>query len=1112
MISFFKKLIPVTLISLCFFGGAKISYAVESLLTFSTHFTAVVANTTYYLIPNHSDSSGSVNTNESITYFIAPTDGRLQNLYIAGGEPGGSNTITATMRIEGVDTLLSAQLTGTTDRKLNSTTTIAVSAGQKMSLKIVTSAALGGAYYIVKASVTFKPTNNRYAAVFATTAGNTTVNSGTYYYGLMGQLYSATQSIARNLMPTSGKFGNFYFYRGTAPGAGTSETRTLQYNGTNSSIVATISDTSNVGSDTTHTQYVSATDLVGFAATHSGTPALTTSIWSATFEPDVEGESLMMLSENTPTNTAAYWGYTQGSDADWDSSQTWAINTHPPINYRIKKLYVNLGTAPGASKSWNFRVDNGYQVSSGVNCTISDSETACNDTTNSSQIIAPDVFDIKATPTSAPAASTMKLSYVLFFPPTPSIIPRQPNNLGLTGYWSFNDGSGSVATDSSGKGNHGTLGAGMTSADWVNGKRGLALDFDGGSTDNVLLSISTSTLTSATGTIAFWVKTGANFTDLAMLFHGTPTSGANGVGTENEIHLNFTSSEQLQFFIEGGSSDVNMTSTNSYSDGKWHYVVATWNRADVAIDDAIVYVDGVEIMRAVHNANSFTPSLTTYIGRPNGSSRFFTGQMDEVRIYNRALSPSEVDILYRSTAGKQNFPVNDRLTSGLIGNWTFNDPDITTNDITDVTGNGNRGGFIGSATSSAKMIGKIGQALAFNGTSNYVRINDASSLDVTNITVSVWAKKRGDHPDWAVLVGRQAGTGTGDLFTIYYVNGASERYGWSVRTAGGDDSITGSASTGDVGIWVNIVGTYNGTTIRLYRNGVEMNSKVHTFGGDMISEITSVTLGAGFNGAGADVGISEFTNASLDEARVYNRALSASEVKQLYLLGTATVNTSQNSRIPSGLVGYWSLNGPDITANDITDVSGNSNRGGLFAGATSTATVIGKVGQGFYLNDAPYIKVADSTSLDFGDSFSYALWLKRDRTGVSPYEILVSKGANSPVLSITGTGDTAEVRDRLSLCKHSGACVATSTIKILDSEWHHIALTKSGATTKLYIDAVDRTGTVTDATMESNSSALHIGAESPVAGEEFKGTIDEIRVYNRAITPAEVFQLYRAGR
>ena len=412
---------------------------------------------------------------------------------------------------------------------------------------------------------------------------------------------------------------------------------------------------------------------------------------------------------------------------------------------------------------------------------------------------------------------------------------------------------------------------------------------------------------------------------------------------------------------------------------------------------------------------------------------------------------------------------------------------------------------VGSVTSSTRT------GLT-NGTSNYVRINDASSLDVTNITVSVWAKKRGDHPDWAVLVGRQAGTGTGDLFTIYYVNGASERYGWSVRTAGGDDSITGSASTGDVGIWVNIVGTYNGTTIRLYRNGVEMNSKVHTFGGDMISEITSVTLGAGFNGAGADVGISEFTNASLDEARVYNRALSASEVKQLYLLGTATVNTSQNSRIPSGLVGYWSLNGPDITANDITDVSGNSNRGGLFAGATSTATVIGKVGQGFYLNDAPYIKVADSTSLDFGDSFSYALWLKRDRTGVSPYEILVSKGANSPVLSITGTGDTAEVRDRLSLCKHSGACVATSTIKILDSEWHHIALTKSGATTKLYIDAVDRTGTVTDATMESNSSALHIGAESPVAGEEFKGTIDEIRVYNRAITPAEVFQLYRAGR
>ena len=91
MIFFLKKTLCVFTILLALFGWARTSYAVESLVTFSTHFNAVVAGTTYYLIPGQ---NGWDNTTESIAYFIAPTDGTLQNLYFESGQPGGSNTIT----------------------------------------------------------------------------------------------------------------------------------------------------------------------------------------------------------------------------------------------------------------------------------------------------------------------------------------------------------------------------------------------------------------------------------------------------------------------------------------------------------------------------------------------------------------------------------------------------------------------------------------------------------------------------------------------------------------------------------------------------------------------------------------------------------------------------------------------------------------------------------------------------------------------------------------------------------------------------------------------------------------------------------------------------------
>ena len=81
-----------------------------------------------------------------------------------------------------------------------------------------------------------------------------------------------------------------------------------------------------------------------------------------------------------------------------------------------------------------------------------------------------------------------------------SVLTKPPNNLGLVGYWSFNEGTGTIATDFSGQGNRGVI----SGASWVSGKRNKALQFDG--SDDYVRMDGTSLAAPTDWTVALWVK------------------------------------------------------------------------------------------------------------------------------------------------------------------------------------------------------------------------------------------------------------------------------------------------------------------------------------------------------------------------------------------------------------------------------------------------------------------------------------------------------------------------------------------------------------------------------------------------------------------------------
>jgi hypothetical protein len=249
----------------------------------------------------------------------------------------------------------------------------------------------------------------------------------------------------------------------------------------------------------------------------------------------------------------------------------------------------------------------------------------------------------------------------------------------------------------------------------------------------------------------------------------------------------------------------------------------------------------------------------------------------------------------------------------------------------------------------------------------------------------------------------------------------------------------------------------------------------------------------------------------LDEVRIYNRAISNEEIAQLYRLTAPTgVDTS--------LKGYWSFNGSDISGTTAYDRSGNANTGTLTNGPTPA---IGKLGQALSFDGVDdYATTPDSDTLDVLDSTNFSLsgWFSRNTFTTDDTIIAKSNGQAS-----SDTGYNAyidDTTDKLTFVANDGTdqykieSVSTFTA----TGWHHFTLVwddASSANTKLYIDgtseAATTTGTFANVNSLANALTFRIGAESD-NGNPFDGKIDEVRVYNRALSSTEVSALYNAGR
>jgi len=220
------------------------------------------------------------------------------------------------------------------------------------------------------------------------------------------------------------------------------------------------------------------------------------------------------------------------------------------------------------------------------------------------------------------------------------------------------------------------------------------------------------------------------------------------------------------------------------------------------------------------------------------------------------------------------------LDNGLVAHYTFDDGTAT-----DSSGNNNNGTLQGGPTPVAGNVGS--GALSFDGGDDYINIPDSSVFDSlegsSGATVAFWVK---NNNQLAQFVNRDSGI-NGRFLTIsgssFFTMSTAWRYGGS-GTGGSALTINCNAATCPIplGQWTHIVVMYNDPTSYVYINGVQKATTNGT-GGALNTNI-STPLKIGTNHL-----LSAFASATMDDIRVYNRALTADEVGQLYSLGGGTV-------------------------------------------------------------------------------------------------------------------------------------------------------------------------------------------------------------------------------
>jgi hypothetical protein len=437
------------------------------------------------------------------------------------------------------------------------------------------------------------------------------------------------------------------------------------------------------------------------------------------------------------------------------------------------------------------------------------------------------------------------------------------------------------------------------------------------------------------------------------------------------------------------------------------------------------------------------------------------------------------------------------LDTNLVSYWKL---DESSGDAADSVGSNN-----GVNTSVTYSTGKINNGGVFNG-SAYLAIANDASLNPSYITISAWIKVSTTGVYQAICSKDAVSGGRVWQFRISNTN----KLEFIPFNASTNVVVTGATTITD-NLWRHVTGTYDGTTTKIYVNGILDASSGSLTGVLRSGQTNDVYIGADYTGSPSPV--ANYLTGSIDEVGIWSRALTADEVSQLYNSNRALAYPLTAPTLYGG-VAYYKL---DESSGDASDSIGTN----TLTNANVTYGT-GKINNGAVFNGTTdSLSTTTITNVNFTGAtpFSFSTWSNQTTLANDGYLISHIKAtANNEgyVLQIDNTGKVLfYIGDN-----NTGSSLlylTTPTSSITTGAWYNVVVTYDGTKTpsgtKIYINGTSQTLTTVFNNFTGSSAwsgPFHVGSRESNS-INFAGTIDEVAIFNRALTSTEVTELYNSG-
>ena len=569
--------------------------------------------------------------------------------------------------------------------------------------------------------------------------------------------------------------------------------------------------------------------------------------------------------------------------------------------------------------------------------------------------------------------------------------------------------------------------------------------------------------------LSCWIKTTGT---LDFIF-----SKGGGGGYEYGLLINGSGQIELLAYTLSASSSVSINTSSAYNDGNWHQVVAIYDPSG----NFKIYVDGSQQATSSSSLSMGNGSNALILGKKNDTSLdFFNGSIDQVRIFNTALTPLEVEALYKEELCICDGTVD---TLDILGDGSC----IATYQL-DGNANDLSGNYSGTPVGGLSYgVGEFDLGSYFDG-SSYIELPSGNPFDDTNTikSISAWVKYTTGE-NYPLTISSSASNS--QFFQVLYNGSVLAVY---TRNASASNEAYHTASWSPDNNWHHIV-WQNSTENEIYLDGEKQTLTFRNTGSSTNSSwISYPTYGTPL----ARIGLNRVVLPApgvggIDQIRLFNKVLDQNDVNTLFAESACTkvTRTAGITQIlgDSSCIAYYKLDG---TADDETGTyngtftnpnygNGEFDLAGVFNGSSNGIKV-----DGFSINTS---------------SFSISLWVKAD--SVANPVLRIKTNYNIP-LSIQGYSIYLPIAN--------STVYALQDIAYDDNSWNHLVVTNSN----VFLNGTNVhtfSGSLSNQTYGTDVTGLVLGNGGWNFEYPFTGSIDQVRVFNKAVSPSEVTTLYNEG-